>query len=234
MFQLPTQLCFERYYQPETEQSPFCQNATLFQDIVIRCVRYAFASIPASIGRVFFSKEVAYPFFRWRLFRHGYRNSPIRYTEIRRHGFTGLWIAPEPAEDPDVIIYYCHGGGFSMGSSYFYLEFLIAWLTCLKDRGYKNPACFALEYTLVPDATWPTQFEQTRSAFKFLRDSFGEGSASRICVSGDSAGATLVLSLVRWAWSLFLTRATDLRWLCCYPPGLIWSLSSIETRRVII
>ncbi|KAK5945573.1 hypothetical protein PMZ80_002778 [Knufia obscura] len=196
LFQLPYQLIYERYRLPETEQSPFCQNATLFQDIVIRCVRYAFAFIPASIGRVFFSKAVAHPFFRWRLLRHGYLYSPVKYTEVKRHGFTGLWVATEPEKEPDVIIFYCHGGGFSMGSSYFYLEFLIAWLTCLKDRGYKNPACFALEYTLVPDATWPTQFEQTRDAYKFLCSSFGEGSAKKIVVSGDSAGATLVLSLL--------------------------------------
>lgn len=102
----------------------------------------------------------------------------------------------EPSLEPDIIIYYCHGGGFSMGSSYFYQEYLIAWLTCLKDRGYKNPACFALEYTLVPDATWPTQFEQTRAAYKFIRESFGSEGATKICISGDSAGATLALSML--------------------------------------
>lgn len=92
--------------------------------------------------------------------------------------------------------YSAHGGGFSMGSSYFYLEFLIAWLTCLKDRGYRNPACFALEYTLVPDAKWPTQFDQTRAAYRFLKESFGPNGTSKICVSGDSAGATLILSML--------------------------------------
>jgi acetyl esterase/lipase len=83
-----------------------------------------------------------------------------------------------------------------MGSSYFYLEFLIAWLTRLKDKGFRNPAVFALEYTLVPDSKWPTQLNETRAGFNFLRDSFGEGSAAKICVSGDSAGATLVLSML--------------------------------------
>lgn len=196
LFQLPVQLCYERYYLPEPEQSPFCRNATFFQDIVIRCVRYAFAYIPASIGRVFFSKEVAHPFVRWRLLRHGYLHSPVSYSEVKRQEFQGIWVAPKPEEEPDVIIFYCHGGGFSMGSSYFYLEFLIAWLACLQDRGYKNPACFALEYTLVPDAKWPTQFDQTRAAYKFLRESFQGNVASKIVVSGDSAGATLVLSML--------------------------------------
>ena len=130
------------------------------------------------------------------MLRHGYLRSPVKYTEVKRHGFQGLWIAFEPEQEPDIIIYYCHGGGFSMGSSYFYLEFLIAWLSCLKERGYRNPACFALEHTLVPDAQWPTQFEQTRAGFRFLKESFGEVCTSKICVSGDSAGATLILSFL--------------------------------------
>lgn len=83
-----------------------------------------------------------------------------------------------------------------MGSSYFYMEFLMAWITRLKEKGFKNPAVFALEYTLVPDAKWPTQFNETRAGFKFLRDTFGVGSAAKICVSGDSAGATLILSML--------------------------------------
>ena len=81
-----------------------------------------------------------------------------------------------------------------MGSTYFYLEFLIAWITCLKDKGFENPAVFALEYTLVPDATWPTQFEETRRGYQFLCEFVGD--AGKICLSGDSAGATLILSLL--------------------------------------
>lgn len=79
-----------------------------------------------------------------------------------------------------------------MGSAYFYLEFLIAWVTRLTERGFKNPAIFALEYTLVPDGVWPKQFVETCVGYKLLMDYMGD--SSRICVSGDSAGATLILS----------------------------------------
>lgn len=83
-----------------------------------------------------------------------------------------------------------------MGSAYFYIEFLMAWATRLKENGFQNPAVFALEYTLVPDSQWPTQFNETRAGFTFLRETFGDGSAAKICVSGDSAGATLILSML--------------------------------------
>lgn len=81
-----------------------------------------------------------------------------------------------------------------MGSSYFYLEFLLAWISLLKDAGYRNPALFALEYTLVPDAVYPTQLQQTITGYNHVLSIIGD--ASRICVGGDSAGATLILSLL--------------------------------------
>jgi len=86
------------------------------------------------------------------------------------------------------------GGGFSMGSSYFYMEFLLAWVTLLKQAGYSNPALFALEYTLVPDAVYPTQLQQTSAGYEHVLSVVED--SSRICVGGDSAGATLMLSLM--------------------------------------
>jgi acetyl esterase/lipase len=79
-----------------------------------------------------------------------------------------------------------------MGSSYFYLEFLIAWIKQLQDRRFKNPAVFALDYTLVPEGVWPQQFDETWAGYQLLLDFVGD--PSRICVSGDSAGASLILS----------------------------------------
>lgn len=80
-----------------------------------------------------------------------------------------------------------------MGSSYFYLEFLLVWVSLLRKAGYRNPAIFALEYSLVPDATYPTQAEQTLDGYEYV---CSITDASRVCVGGDSAGATLVLSLL--------------------------------------
>jgi len=65
------------------DQSPFVQQATWFQDVVIRCVRFAFAQIDAKIGAVFFSKGVSIPFFYFRMFRHGYLRCPVHWEEIK-------------------------------------------------------------------------------------------------------------------------------------------------------
>jgi hypothetical protein len=82
--ELPFGFVKERYFTPFKARSPFVQRATLFQDLVIRCVRYAFACMPAYIGRVFFSKAVALPFLRFRMLRHGYLQSPVKWHEVNQ------------------------------------------------------------------------------------------------------------------------------------------------------
>lgn len=80
-----------------------------------------------------------------------------------------------------------------MGSSYFYLEFLLAYITLLSRAGYNNPAILALEYTLVPDSSYPTQIQQSLAGYRYL---LSQIPASRIVVSGDSAGGTVILSML--------------------------------------
>ena len=79
---MPYELVVERYLTKKTAQTPFIQRATLFQDIVIRCVRFAFARIPATIGKVFFSKQVALQFLKFRQLRHGYLKPPVHWEEL--------------------------------------------------------------------------------------------------------------------------------------------------------
>ncbi|KAK5002209.1 hypothetical protein LTR39_006748, partial [Cryomyces antarcticus] len=152
--------------------------------------------MPSSIGKVFFSKGVALPFLRFRMLRHGYLKYPIHSQEINQDEFQGSWFIADNTQRPDVVVYYCHGGGFSMGSSYFYMEFLFALVALLKDSGYRNPALFALEYTLVPDAVYPTQLHETIAGYDYVTSIIKD--PSRICVGGDSAGATLILSMLLW------------------------------------
>jgi acetyl esterase/lipase len=81
-----------------------------------------------------------------------------------------------------------------MGSVYFYLEPLVVLFSLLKSR-YHNPAVFSLEYSLAPDACYPTQLRQAIAGYR-LAISRVSGDASRICVAGDSAGGMLILSLL--------------------------------------
>lgn len=108
--------------------------------------------------------------------------------------FKGIWIRHEPQTPPDFVLYYIHGGGFAMGSAYFYLEFLMVWHSLLLEAGYKNPAVFSLDYTLVPDEVYPKQVHEAIAGYKHVLDIAKD--ASKVCVAGDSAGGCLVLSLL--------------------------------------
>ncbi|KAI1429292.1 Alpha/Beta hydrolase protein [Xylaria sp. FL1777] len=194
LFELPYSFIRERYFFKYENRSPFVQHASPFEDFVIRCVRYAFANLHPSVGRVFFSKPVALPFLRFRMLRHGYIKSPVYWHEYHDKRFRGIWIIHDPVKRPDLCVYYAHGGGFSMGSSYFYLEFLLSWLDLLKKAGYENPSIFALEYTLVPDDSFPKQLEEAIAGYEHVLSTVRD--PGKVCVSGDSAGATIVLSLL--------------------------------------
>ena len=81
-----------------------------------------------------------------------------------------------------------------MGSPFFYIEPLLV-LTNLLRGFYSNPAIFAVDYDLVPDQMFPTQLEQVTAGYLFAL-SLAANEANRICVAGDSAGGTLILSLL--------------------------------------
>ena len=81
-----------------------------------------------------------------------------------------------------------------MGSPYFYLEPSLTMVDLLKSH-YKNPALFSLDYDLVPDKCWPTQAEQVALGYDYVL-SLVDGKADRVCCGGDSAGGTLILTLL--------------------------------------
>ncbi|KAF4591626.1 neutral cholesterol ester hydrolase 1 [Ophiocordyceps camponoti-floridani] len=196
LLQLPVDLFRHWLWLPASRVPAFAREASPFEYLVTRCVRYAFKYIPPDVANTFFSKSVSLPFLRWRMLRHGIVKFPVHWHEYE-DGATvrGLWIRHDPSRSPDMVIYYLHGGGFSMGSSHFYLEFLLTWAHLLVEAGFKNPAIFALDYTLVPKAVYPTQLsEVTRSYDQVLQVA---GDASRVCVAGDSAGGALILGLLQ-------------------------------------
>lgn len=81
-----------------------------------------------------------------------------------------------------------------MGSCFFYLEFLLTWHHLLIEAGFENPAIFALDYTLVPDDIYPKQVLETLHGYKHVLEVAQD--ASKVCIAGDSAGGTLILSLL--------------------------------------
>lgn len=87
---LPASFIHERHFLRPEDRPAFVQQASPFEDFVVRCVRYAFANISPKVGRVFFGKNVALPWMRWRMLRHGYLRSPVHFREYSDVSFFPL------------------------------------------------------------------------------------------------------------------------------------------------
>ncbi|KAI5820865.1 Alpha/Beta hydrolase protein [Pyronema omphalodes] len=208
-FTLPYGLINERYRTRTEHQLAITRRISLFQDVMLRCIRWGFINVPCDVGKLFFIKGVSLPYLRFRMWRSGClrpgKDCP-KWTEIKKSkkGMRGLWISYDTTIRPDFIVYYVHGGGFAMGSTYFYLEFLMTWLSVLKELGVRNPAIFAIEYTLIPQECHPHQLHETLQGYSYVLSRIQN--SGKVVVAGDSAGGLLVLSMLLYLGSKMSTE----------------------------
>jgi acetyl esterase/lipase len=77
-----------------------------------------------------------------------------------------------------------------VGSTAFYQEFLMNVIRAIPDHSAR---IFSLDYSLVPESRYPEQLQQVARGYEYL---LSTTSADNIVVGGDSAGASLLLSLL--------------------------------------
>ncbi|KAJ6630112.1 Alpha/Beta hydrolase protein [Mycena sp. CBHHK59/15] len=101
-----------------------------------------------------------------------------------------LWIGPKQL---DRVVLICHGGAFLLPATGFCLSFWRYVQTELEKKNIK--VGFALlNYSLAPQAPFPTQLNQARLALEFL---FAAGvKPQNLQLVGDSAGANLILQIL--------------------------------------
>lgn len=80
----------------------------------MQCTRWAHVNLPLDILRAFFHENVTIPFIRFRMFRHLYFRYPVSCKHYEDNEATppikGFWIREDPKQDPDIVVYYIHGG----------------------------------------------------------------------------------------------------------------------------
>lgn len=112
----------------------------------------------------------------------------VNYTEIDASGTRALRLLPHDGNAERVIL--CvHGGGFVGGSIYTHRKMYAHLAKAAGVRG------LCVDYDLIYESPWPRQLDQVTNAFLWL---LGTGiRAEHIVLAGDSAGATLVFSLLQ-------------------------------------
>ncbi|MEY8266182.1 alpha/beta hydrolase [Lachnospiraceae bacterium 64-25] len=110
----------------------------------------------------------------------------IRSVDIQ--GMMGEWVSVNRAHMKKYIILYCHGGGYSTGSS-LYARTLT---TKLASSTSMDVLCF--DYRLAPENPYPAAAQDAMKAWNYLM-LLGYG-ARDVIIAGDSAGGNMALSLV--------------------------------------
>ncbi|MBO5209465.1 MAG: alpha/beta hydrolase [Lachnospiraceae bacterium] len=111
----------------------------------------------------------------------------VEIKEIDIEGIHGEWISVNRAHMKKYVILYCHGGGYSTGSS-IYARTLT---TKLATSTSMDVLCF--DYRLAPEHPYPAATEDAMKVWNYLM-LLGYG-ARDVILAGDSAGGNLALSL---------------------------------------
>lgn len=143
--------------------------------------------------------------------------SKAEISSVAQGDVRGSWFVRKRT-NPDLVILFLHGGGYSFYPRGFYdsLSAMIAIST--KAR------VFALDYRLSPEHRFPAQLVDALNAYEWLLST--GTSPSRLVVVGDSAGGNLALALLlylRDSQSLLPTLAI------CLSPATDFATTSLET-----
>ena len=77
VWELPSTWLKERVTTPYDKRHPFARQATFFEYVVTRCVKWAFVNLDSEVGCVFLGPRAASWFFAFRRWRHGYWTYPF-------------------------------------------------------------------------------------------------------------------------------------------------------------
>ena len=111
----------------------------------------------------------------------------ITYREIEIEGMYGEWVSVNRPHMKKYVILYCHGGGYSTGSS-IYARTLTSKLAMSTSMDV-----LSFDYRLAPECPYPAAVEDPMKAWNYLM-LLGYG-ARDVIVAGDSAGGNLALAL---------------------------------------
>jgi epsilon-lactone hydrolase len=109
----------------------------------------------------------------------------VTYEPVDAGGVAAEWTIPSGA-DPDRVLLYLHGGGYSLGSIASHRK-LVGHLA--KTAGLR---ALSVEYRLAPEHPFPAGLDDAITAFGWLLEEGFE--AAHIGVGGDSAGGGLALA----------------------------------------
>jgi acetyl esterase/lipase len=116
-----------------------------------------------------------------------------RFVPVDAGGVPAEWVIA-PGVDPARRVLYIHGGAFFAGSPNSHRTITSRY------SEVAGAAVLAIDYRLTPENPRLDCIEDCRTAYRWILENGPEGSgvASRLYISGDSAGGNLSLALSQW------------------------------------
>lgn len=108
--------------------------------------------------------------------------------EVKIENMYAEWVSVDRAHMKKHVILYCHGGGYSTGSS------IYARTLTTKLAASTSMDVLSFDYRLAPECPYPAALEDAVKAWDYLM-LLGYG-ARDVIIAGDSAGGNLALTLV--------------------------------------
>ena len=113
----------------------------------------------------------------------------VTVKELKTSDIPCEWIEPDLAHNPQYIILYAHGGGYTCGGLA-YARILAAKLAV--STGF---TVVSFEYRLAPEHKYPAALEDGMKVWDYLMDRGYD--AKQVLFAGDSAGGNLVLCMTQ-------------------------------------
>ncbi len=115
------------------------------------------------------------------------QNKSVVIKEVDIGGMYGEWLCVNRAHMKKYVILYCHGGGYSTGSSLYGRTLTTRLASCT------SMDVLSFDYRLAPEHPYPAAIEDTMKTWNHLM-MYGYG-ARDVILAGDSAGGNLALAL---------------------------------------
>lgn len=113
--------------------------------------------------------------------------SDVTVEEFKVKNIACEWVKPDFAHNPQYVILYAHGGGYTCGGLG-YARILAAKLAVA--TGF---SVVSFEYRLAPEHKYPAPLEDGMKIWKYLMEKGYE--PNKVLLAGDSAGGNLVLCM---------------------------------------
>ncbi|WDI30053.1 alpha/beta hydrolase fold domain-containing protein [Hyphococcus flavus] len=115
---------------------------------------------------------------------------PYRMSDDEIAGVSCVRYETQTARRDDLVLLYVHGGGLVSGSPRVNASMILP--TC----HLSGVDAVGVDYTLLPEARFPTQIDQVDSVYRSL---LNDGSQRRVVIFGDSiGGAIATAAMLRW------------------------------------